>query len=290
MNFCGTSRLRVVALAIFMLGANLSMAYKVRDARGVEFEFSKPPTCVTVVPAVTQNLFAIGAGDLLIANSKFCDYPQEAKSKIKIGGFIDPDYEKIVELNPDIVVVSKTQDGRIERRLEKLGVKCFVLNGEGLNFISQDIRLLGKLTGKIAEAEKVASEFESIISADSIEIKKRRAIFMFGRMAAGKGSFVGDIIEKCGLENCAKSTGLPWAEVSREFVLSVRPEIIFAEIVNDTDKTRLEKFFRTDPIWSSTDAVKKSAIFFVPRLLVVVPSVRVAEAIKLMREYCSNLK
>ncbi len=282
--------MRIVALAIFMLWANLSFAYKVRDSRGVEFDFSKPPTCATVVPAVTQNLFAIGAGDLLVANSKFCDFPQEAKSKIKIGGFIDPDYEKIVELNPDVVIVPKTKDGRIEQRLEKLGVKCFVLNGEGLNFISQDVRLLGRLTGKIAEAEKVAAEFESIISTNSNPPKKHRAIFMFGRMAAGKGSFVGDIIERCGLENCAKAIGIPWAEVSREFVLSARPEIIFAEIVNDADKARLEKFFRSDPIWRSTDAVKKSAIFFVPRSLVVVPSVRVAEAIKLMREYCSNLK
>ncbi len=290
MSFSWCQIFKTLALVVCAVVASSSFGYVVKDALGVEFEFSKPPTCATVVPAVTQNLFAIGAGDLLVANSKFCNYPEAAKSKIKIGGFIDPDYEKIVELKPDVVVMPKTNDGRVERRLKKLGIKCFLLNGEGLKYIPQDVRLLGELTNRKTEAEKIAREFESVVLRDIPTLKKRRAIFMFGRMAAGEGSFVGDMIEACGLENCAKITGLPWAETSRSFVLSARPEIIFAEIVDESDKVMLEKFYRSDPIWRSTPAVKNSAIFFVPRSLVVVPSVKVAEAIELMRNYCARLK
>ncbi len=282
------SILRATLVVFFVVSTLSSNAYVVCDARGQKFDFPKPPTCISLVPAVTQNIFAIGAGDLLLADSKFCDYPEEAKSKIKIGGFIDPDYEKIVELKPDVVVLPSTAESRIEHRLKKLGIKCFLLNGEGLKFIADDIRLLGKLTQKIDNAERLAREFEQVISLKNCDKKRRRALFMFGRMAAGKGSFAGDIIEACGLINCAESTGLAWAEISREFVLSARPDIIFVETKDEDDRKSIENFYKTDLIWKSTPAVKKSAICYVPSSLVVVPSVRVLEAIKLMRDYCSK--
>jgi len=279
------ARLFAPALAALALLPSAALSYAVRDVRGNVFEFSEPPKrCATIVPSVTQNLFAIGAGENLIANSRFCDFPEEAKSKIKIGGFIDPDYEKILELKPDVVIVPFTKEGRVERRLEKLGVKCFVLHGEGVEFISADIRMLGRLMKKEARADAIAGELDALVAQKFAAGKNRRAIFMFGKMAAGKGSFVGDIVRACGLQNCADSIGAAWAEVSREFVLSARPEIIFAEVVNDAARAEAEHFYKTDPIWRTTPAAKNSAIFFVPRNLVIVPSARIALALKLMRE------
>ena len=156
-------------------------AYTVKDANGNVFEFTKPPRSATLVPAVSQNIFAIGADENLIANSRFCNIPEGAKKKIKIGGFIDPDYEKILAIKPDIVIVSKTNDSRIEKRLKKLGIKSFVLHGEGIEFISADVRMLGKLFQKEEIANKIADEFDALVSQNSDVGKNRKAIFMFGK-------------------------------------------------------------------------------------------------------------
>ena len=265
-------------------------AYTVKDANGNVFEFAKPPRSATLVPAVSQNIFAIGADENLIANSRFCNIPEGAKKKIKIGGFIDPDYEKILAIKPDIVIVSKTNDSRIEKRLKKLGIKSFVLHGEGIEFISADVRMLGKLFQKEEMANKIADEFDALVSQNSDVGKNRKAIFMFGKMASGKGSFVGDLMKACGLKNCADSIGSPWSEVSKEFVLTARPEIIFVEVADNTARQSAEKFYKSDPIWRTTPAVKNNAIYYIPRDLVIIPSVNVLEALKLMRRHLENAK
>lgn len=267
-----------------LFSAAYAFAYSAVDAQGTHFEFEKPPRCATVVPAITQNIFAIGAGKYLVANSRYCDFPEEAKHKTKIGGYIDPDYEKIVSLNPDIFILPATADSRVAKRLEKLGIKCFILHGEGIANISADVRMLGKLFDLGKSAEKTASDFDNAVKPDNSG-GGRRAFFMFGKMAAGRGSFAGDLLNACGLENCADKIGRPWAEVPREFVLAAKPEIIFAEFDGEKSRAETERFFRTDPVWRTTPAVKNSRICFVPRDTVIVPSVRVAEAIKIMREF-----
>lgn len=276
----------VFLAALFFL-APLSRGYEAVDALGRKFEFSKPPVCATIVPAVTQNIFAIGADSFLVANSRFCVYPEGAKRKIKLGGYIDPDYEKIAELKPEIFILPSTADSRVERRLAKLGIKCFVLNAEGIENIAADIRLLGALFDKRSEAEKRAAEFERLISR-SDEGRGRSALFMFGKMAAGKGSFVGGLLEACGLKNCAEKIGRPWAELPREFILSARPEILFVEYENEEVRAELEKYYKTDGVWRATPAVKNSMICFVPRNFVIIPSSRVGEALKLMRSFCAS--
>ena len=203
--------------AAALCACSACLGYAVRDARGVEFEFSGPPRAATIVPAITQNIFAAGAGKYLVANSRYCDYPEEAKGKIKLGGYIDPDYEKILSVKPEIFLLPTTADSRVERRLSKLGIKCFILNGEGLENISADLRLLGRLFGTSETAEKVADSFDTLLKSGSPAGRGRRAMFMFDKMAAGKGSFAGGLLAACGLENCADKTGRPWAEVGREF-------------------------------------------------------------------------
>ena len=86
-----------LSLVLFLGFLGSADAYTVKDARGTEFEFSEPPRVATVMPAVTESVFALGAGDLLLADSVFCSYPEEAKTKPKVGSFLNPDYEKIAE-------------------------------------------------------------------------------------------------------------------------------------------------------------------------------------------------
>ena len=150
-----------LSLVLFLGFLGSADAYTVKDARGTEFEFSEPPRVATVMPAVTESVFALGAGDLLLADSVFCSYPEEAKTKPKVGSFLNPDYEKIAELKPDVFILPTLSDDRIESRLKKLGIKCFFLNSEGLENISKDIILLGDLLRRRQEAARITRNIES---------------------------------------------------------------------------------------------------------------------------------
>ena len=218
-------------------------AREVADASGRTFDFGAPPTAATVVPNISQEVYAIGAQDFLLGNSNYCTYPEDAKLKPKLGGLLNPDYEKIAKAAPEIFLLPLSPTGRaIARRLESVGVRPFFLNPEGLENVAKDIW----------------------------------------------GSFVGGLLDACGLKNCADAAGAPWPVLSREFIVSAAPEIIFAEVANGGDEEILLKRFKADPAWASTPAVKNSRICFINRDIATIPSPRVLEALRIMRAFCAK--
>lgn len=282
-----TAALRLALLFTCAACAVLCRAYTVKDARGTAFEFDAPPQAATLVPAVSQDIYAIGADKYLLANSRYCVYPEGAKNKIKIGGFIDPDYEKIAELKPQIFILPTLADSRIEDRLAKFGIKCFILHKEGVENIEADIKMLGELFQMEDAAKKVAEEMKSALKpVPDAAYAGKRALFMFGNMAAGKGSFVGDMLDACGLKNAADEIGKPWPVLNREFILTAAPEILFVELPGESERETVLEFYRNDPVWKSTPAVRNSRICLVPREHVTVPSPRILKALEIMREFC----
>lgn len=142
----------VLCAALFSYCA---FAREVADASGRTFDFDAPPTAATVVPNISQEVYAIGAQDFLLGNSNYCIYPEDAKYKPKLGGLLNPDYEKIAKAAPEIFLLPLSPTGRaIARRLESVGVRPFFLNTEGIENVSKDILLLGKVFFKDAAAEK----------------------------------------------------------------------------------------------------------------------------------------
>jgi len=281
--------LRYLFAIIFALLVNCAaLAYQVTDCRGNVFEFASVPTCATVVPAVTQSIYAIGAQDLLLANSLYCVQPEDSKTKTKVGTYLNPDYEKILELKPQVFILPSLSDDRIENRLKSLGVKCFVLHAEGLENICKDIEMLGNLFARQSRAAEVVSPIKAAMKQDASTGKK--AFFMFGNLAAGKGSYIGEIMERCGIENCADKIGKPWAVPTREYILTSRPDIIFVELPTPADKRKIQAFFKSDPAWSATPAVLNNAIYYVNREVVVIPSVRVVEIFEIVRSAVKNIK
>ena len=124
---------------------------------------SLPKRIVSLAPNITEALYSIGADSLIIGVTNFCDYPLKAKDKNKIGGMIDPNYELITSLEPDLIIM--TVEGNAKQSyqaLSNLGMKIFVTNPRGVDGIIKMINDLGKLTGKIRKAKEVTK----IISKD----------------------------------------------------------------------------------------------------------------------------
>lgn len=270
-----------VALCAHILSAQST--YTVHDATGAEFELSAPPKVAVLTPNIAITIAHLGARENIAAVSRYClDYPEVDKNTPNIGGFIDPNYERILAVKPDLVLLPNTKNATVRNRLEKLGVKCFMTNGEGAQNIAKDVRLLGRLLKKEDTADSLAKRVENALRRDSP--RGARAFFMFGKLAAGKGSFMGDILESCGVQNCADAAGKQWFEPLPEFIMRANPDVVFAEIKDGQAPEDVAEEFKKSPAWRSTKAVQNGNVILVPSKLAIIPSVNVANAAAFMRQ------
>ena len=108
---------------------------------------------VSLVPAVTEMLFAIGAGPQVVAVSSFDDFPPEVKSLPRVGALLDPDVERILTLRPDLVITYGSQ-GSVEAQLARAGIRTFSYRHGGVGAIVQTVRDLGSVTGRASQARR----------------------------------------------------------------------------------------------------------------------------------------
>jgi iron complex transport system substrate-binding protein len=191
-----------------------------------------PQRIVSLAPSNTEILFALGLGDKVVGVTDYCDYPPEAVEKEKVGGYINPDIEKIVALKPDLVLVAYGTPMDVIDSMVGLGLTVFGIKTTDLDDLLNDIKTVGKITGKEEEANALTSEMESKIQAvtnQTEELEQRPGVFYIvwndPLWTAGSDTFINELIEKAGGVNiCRNITG--YSEVSLEYVLACNPEII----------------------------------------------------------------
>lgn len=190
-----------------------------------------PERIVSTAPSNTEILFALGLGERVVGVTEYCDYPQEAKEKEKIGGFSTVDIEKIVGLNPDLILAAELTGMENIERLEELGMTVVVLQPKDVEDILNDIRLAGKITGATSEAAALESDMKERIRAAREKIKgleKPEVIYIVWHdplMAAGSGTFISDLIDMAGGVNVAGNVE-DYKAISLEVVLERDPEVI----------------------------------------------------------------
>lgn len=276
--------------ALFCAQACASLcAYTAKDMDGREFEFAAPPKIASITPSVSETVARLGMDGSLVGVSRYCEYPPVLKSKPRLGGFIDPDYEKILTLRPDIVIIPKTSDAVVRGKLERLGIPCFLTYPDGIENVSKNVLLIGAVLGRDGEAKKIADEIEREIAPRG-GARGPKAVFLFGRMAAGKGSFVGGLLERAGFENVAAKSGKAWPVLSREFILANPPDVIILEAKEGETALALAQPFKDDPLWARTPAVKNGKIYTVESQAVIVPGPRIAKAAKRLREIAEDAR
>jgi iron complex transport system substrate-binding protein len=180
----------------------------------------------------------MGLGDRIAGVTDFCDYPEGAKKKPKVGGMFNPSLEAVISLRPDIVVM--TTDGNpkeFEGRLRSLGIKTYVLRARRLHELPGGIRDLGIALGVKEKAEALAKEIED--SVNRLEVKsqksgvksqKRKVLFIIWPeplIVAGSGTAVDDAITLIGCENIASKAKMPYPKYSLEEIIHQAPDVIF---------------------------------------------------------------
>lgn len=202
--------------------------------RGEALCASPPRRIVSLAPAITELLYALGLGERVVGVTNVCDRPEEARSKTKVGGMTTPSLESIVALKPDLVVMIKEGNPKeAADRLTALGIRVYVFSARRLADLPPAIRELGKVLGAREPAGVLACRIESAMRETGLnEVAKwpeRKVLFVispYPLIVVGPGTIIDDAMTLCGLKNIAADTGSAYPEISLETVIRRQPDII----------------------------------------------------------------
>ena len=225
--------LAAVALAVALLPAP-ARALTVTDQAGRQITLpAAPARIISLVPSVTEILFAIGAQDRLVGVTDFCDYPAEARRKPHVGGMLAPSLEGMVSLKPELVVVTNAGN-RQETfdQLERLRIPVYVVNPVTVADVLDLMGRLGRLTDRAEAADRAAAALRERVRAVSTRVESRRrprvlyVLWPDPLIVPGRGSLVSELIALAGGESVTADGGEGYPRYSLEAALAHNPEII----------------------------------------------------------------
>ncbi len=255
------------------------------DSFGGEVTLDKAPEkVVSVAPNMTELVYKLGAGNMLVGRTDYCDYPEEALNVESIGTLRTPDIEKIISLEPDLVLTSTHFNEENAQKLESAGIKVLSLYEENnVDGVYTMIDTLGKALNKQTEAEETIKEMKTTIEDTTKKIEgleKPKVYYVvgfgeYGDFSAPENTFVGQLIKLAGGNNIVPASD-SWA-FSLEKLIEADPEII---VVKKGDK---ENFMST-PGYSDLSAVKNGKVYEIDNNLLDRQGYRNAEGVKVLAE------
>ncbi|MFC1594535.1 ABC transporter substrate-binding protein [Candidatus Omnitrophota bacterium] len=207
----------------------------------ISFCFSRSATAeitqriISLTPATTEILFALGLDNEIIGVTTFCNYPLEALSREKIGTFSQPDIEKIISLKPDIILATGLEQAYAVEKLRQLKLNVVVSHPSNLSELFASIEDIGKRThtedAALALVKDMKIKIETIQQAvKDIPLEKRKKVFIEiwhdPLMTAGNGSFVDELLTIAGGVNIARDTPRAYSYFSPEQVIERDPDCI----------------------------------------------------------------
>ncbi len=244
-----------------------------------------PQRIVSLAPSNTEILFALGLGEKVVGVTEFCNYPPEVLDKEKIGGFSTPDIEKIIALQPDLILAASIHAKEIIPALEERGLTVFALAPRNLDGILEDIGVVGKITGREKEAFELVAQMESRIEAVTDKIKglERPRVFYITwhepLWSVGSETHHQELIEKAGGVNIFQDiTG--YKMVALETAIARDPQVIIACTGHGEAKGKPFEWAKTEPRLGVTEARKNNRVYQIDAYLVSRDGPRIVDALE----------
>jgi iron complex transport system substrate-binding protein len=201
---------------------------------------------VSMAPSITETLYALGLGDRVVGVTRDCKYPPEVEDKVRIGGYFDPNYEAIVALKPDLVVMLEESEQSLAA-FEKLKIEKLVVSHQTIEGIVASFRAIGRVCGKGPEGRRMAQQYESRLRQirDKTRLLPRPKVLMALDRTFGCGHLVdvfvvGDddyfdtMIELAGGQNVYRQRGVRYPVVSPEGIVWLNPDVIVDLVRKET--------------------------------------------------------
>ena len=243
----------------------------ITDDFGYEITIDKEPQrIVSLAPANTEILFALGLGDRVVGVTEYCNYPEEATQKPIIGGYTTVNIERVVAQKPDLVIAYYGNGEETVSHLKQLGLTVITLNSDSVAGTFHDIELVGKATGKTAEAKTLTDSMQKRIDAVTAKLTGIDAtptafhcVWADPLWVSGGQTFQDEIITLAGGQNPFKDVN-GWGIITMERLLTTDPDIIIVDSgmgMGQGGRDVLKNYFHTEPRLSGLSAVKNDQIY-----------------------------
>ena len=216
----------------------------------------EPRRIVSLIPATTELLFAIGAGGEVVGRTQWCDYPAQAAAVPNLGDGINPNVEAVLAARPDLVLLyNSAQNAAIAGRLRALGIPAVRLNTDTLGDVTRVGRLLGRITGHTGSADSMVAVFDTALAHGSAARAGPRArvlllVWEQPPMTIGRGSFLDELVERAGGTNLFRDVTASAGTVSIEAVTARDPDLILTTAAGPSS-------FARRPEWQAVRAVRE---------------------------------
>src|SRR5437867_6866209 len=200
----------------------------VTDDAGRRVELTAPARrIVSLSPAVTELLFALGAGERVVGRTRWCDFPPAARALPSVGDGLNPNVEAVAARRPDLVVLYRSPlNETAARQLERLGIAAALVRQDRLEDVARAARLLGRLTGVGAVGDSLAASLERLLAAPHPTPHARLAFVVWDDppVVIGGGSYLDQLATLAGAQNVFHDVGSATATVAIETIAARDPD------------------------------------------------------------------
>jgi iron complex transport system substrate-binding protein len=277
-----TERLAVLALALGLLAAlpaglaakqsastsaSQTSMLEVTDEAGRAVRVPQPVRrIVSLAPNLTETIFALGEGDLLVGDTDYCDYPAEASKKAHVGGPLNPSLERVMALHPDLVLASRTINRLATvQALEQLGVAVYVTDAHTVEQVLSSTERLGGLLGASEQAATLVARLHDRLGQlrERLSGSEPRSVFFITwvdpLISVGRETFLADALRLAGAYSVI-ATPQDWPNINLEQVLHLQPEYL---IFSSDDPEQIQHQvaeLRGRPGWQGLEALRQNRI------------------------------
>ncbi len=250
-----------------------------------------PVRVVSLAPNITELMFALGKGDSVVGVTRFCDEPADKIKDIKkVGGFIDPDMEAILSLEPDLVVGMQAGDPKLVQKLEQATIPYVFMKMDDLEQTLEGIEVLGEVVGARDKATTLSGALKDALRPVDKKPEQARTLFLMGHdpmVAAGHGTFAHDLIERAGGKNVIDANKGSYVTIDMEYVLKSNPDVILDATMTGDKSDSIQSFWQP---YSDLAAVKRSQVHHLENPSLLRPGPRLDEAYTIIKTIFGKLK
>jgi iron complex transport system substrate-binding protein len=253
---------------------------------------SVPKRIVSIAPSNTEILYALGLEDKIVGVTDYCNYPPEVKQKPSVGGFSTPNIEEVVAKNPDLVLAANIHISKIVPQLETKGLTVVVLNPKTTDEIINSITLVGKVTGKQAEAKTLTENMQKRIKAvmDKTMLLSYRPSVCFivwhdPLMIAGAGTYHDELIEKAAGFNIGHNLTGYSKDYSMENLIMANPAVIIVGIGMGDGEDKAFQVIKTEPRLKDILALKYNQVYSIDQDIVGRAGPRIVYALEQFAQF-----
>lgn len=254
------------------------------DAAGTRVELNEPARrVVSLAPNLTESLCAIGGENLLVGRTSYCDYPPSVTRVPVVGNLQSADYEKIVALGPDIILMTLAGNSQASyRKLQELGLVPFALDASSVDGVVNVLDTIGMLIGRREQAQRVSDSLRRRVASVRAAAATYPAVPVFlvvnrkPLMTVSRG-YLSEALELAGGHNIARGAGIVYPTYSREELVRRDPEVI---IVPGSTMAAIDDLLASYPEWRRLRAVREGSVRLVPPDPLMRPGPRLIDAIE----------